>query len=311
MSDLQFLMNRLNQSKSPMEIAQERRETQKRNALADILNQQQIDQNNAVLRGTQLENTARARKMAKGPQNQFKTIQGRDGNSYQVEVAPNGQLVGQPKMVEGLGQAQRKNDISKLPSGAERFLPPEIIVNPNSVDAVTFNKLAVDAVRKNKANPVVDPMDELNRQLKAAQVAEKQGKVREIEDQQEKAAALKDQVVSLAKELQSHKGLDRSVGTLQGSGLGQMVTMSGDSQDFINKHNRLKSLLTAENLGIMSGVLSESDLKVISDIAGGSLQLRGSEEAYRAELAKLTGEEGDVVENPIPGVRRVSVRGPR
>ena len=263
-------------------------------------------QRDATLRGTQLGNTKTALDMAKKPQNQFKTLQGRDGNSYQVEVGPNGQIVGQPKMVGGLGQAPNRNDLGKLPDGAARFMPPEIVADPNSVDKNTFNQYAVEAVRQSRANPQSNPLDEINLQLKQADLAKKQSEQKEIETKTEKAGKLKDTVISLAKDLRNHKGLNRSVGSMQGSAVGQALTFNEDSQDFINKYNQIKSILTAENLDMMTGVLSETDIKILSDIAGGGLQLRGSEDAFKAELDKLIGEP------ELPqGVRSVRVRGPR
>lgn len=110
-------------------------------------------QREANLRGTQLQNTQQARQMAQKPQNQFKTIQGPDGNQYQVEVGPNGQMMGQPKRVEGFGQSPNKNDLSRLPQGAQQYLPPEIVADPNSVDKATFNKYAIEAVRQARTEP--------------------------------------------------------------------------------------------------------------------------------------------------------------
>ena len=50
---------------NPKSIADERRMREQQNALSGILNQQAIEQNKAVLRGTQLDNTQRARQMAR------------------------------------------------------------------------------------------------------------------------------------------------------------------------------------------------------------------------------------------------------
>ncbi len=147
MADL-FSRQLLAQGFSPKRVADARRLQQEQNALAQILNQQQIDQNKANLRATRLDNTQRARQMAQKPSNTFETIQGRDGNSYQIEVAPNGQVVGTPSMVGGLGQAPRNNNINKIPEAARQFLPPEILTNPNGVDSATFNQAAAQAVRQ-------------------------------------------------------------------------------------------------------------------------------------------------------------------
>jgi len=246
-------------------------------------------QRDANLRGTQLGNTKTALDMARKPQNQFKTLQGKDGNSYQVEVGPNGQIVGQPKMVEGMGQRKPKSPFAVISPEAKRNLPPEAITNPDAFTHEQQVQMATQAVAKARANPQGNPLDEINLQLKQADLAKKQSEQKEIETKTEKAGKLKDTVISLAKDLRNHKGLDRSVGSMQGSALGQALTFNEDSQDFNNKYNQIKSILTAENLDMMTGVLSETDIKILSDIAGGGLQLRGSEDAFKAELDKLIG----------------------
>ena len=135
-------------------------EENQRRELAELERLQQNEmvrrQQQANLRGTQLGNTKTALDMAKKPQNQFKTVQGPDGNQYQVEVGPNGQMMGQPKRIEGFGQKQAKNDLSGLPEGASRYLPPEILANPNSVDPEVFNRAKIEAITKNRQNPIVD-----------------------------------------------------------------------------------------------------------------------------------------------------------
>lgn len=51
--------------------------------------------------------------------------------------------------------------------------------------------------------------------------------------------------------------------------------------------NQLKDILTAENLGIMSGVLSETDLRVIANIAGGGLARGQGDQRAIDELKRL------------------------
>jgi len=58
--------------------------------------------------------------------------------------------------------------------------------------------------------------------------------------------------------------LDRVTGWL-----GKTKTALPATQDILNVAQRLNSMLTADNLGIMSGVLSETDIKIIQDLASG------------------------------------------
>lgn len=68
-----------------------------------------------------------------------------------------------------------------------------------------------------------------------------------------------------------------------------LPTVSDSTSEVENKLNQLRSILTAENLGLMTGVLSETDLKVISDIAGGGLSLKRSDSGLKSELSRLAG----------------------
>lgn len=62
--------------------------------------------------------------------------------------------------------------------------------------------------------------------------------------------------------------LGADLGSITGT-MARMPTYSPESMDLVAAARRLESLLTAENLGLMSGVLSETDLKVIKDIGSG------------------------------------------
>mgnify|MGYP000392110138 CR=1 FL=1 len=149
----QFSLQQLAGGISPGKIANQRREQEAQNALLKILQQQGIQQNQAGLRGIQLDNEVRQRALDAKPQNQFKTITGKDGNSYQVEVAPNGQYMGQPKLVGGLGQKPNDNPLDKVPEEARKYLPPELIADRNSVDRATFNKHVIAAIGKARSEP--------------------------------------------------------------------------------------------------------------------------------------------------------------
>lgn len=260
-----FSRQLLAQGFSPKRIADGRRLQEEENALARILNQQSIDQNEATLAGTRLENKARARQMAQPNQvDPYKQAQ-IDNLRQQMEIRK--QQASAPKP---LTELQQKLEFQMGVPWADST--PE------------QRKEAFTAMQGSQS-----PMEAINLQLKEAQLAQQQAKAADAQKQQSKTAGLKDTVVGLATELLNHEGLDRSVGSLQGSAIGQALTVNEESQDFINKFDQLKSLLTAENLDLMTGVLSESDIKILSDIAGGGLKLRGSEEAFRSELEKLGG----------------------
>ncbi len=113
-------------------------------------------------------------------------------------------------------------------------------------------------------------------------------KIEEERIKQDKAANLKNEVLRLTDGLLNPKRRDdlkRAVGPFSS----RKPTVTGGAADVEADVAQLRSILTAENLGIMTGVLSESDLKVIADIAGGGIQLGRSEEGFISELERLRG----------------------
>lgn len=80
----------------------------------------------------------------------------------------------------------------------------------------------------------------------------------------------------------NHPSLNAAVGFQ----LGTSMIPGTKAADFVSFYDNLKSLLTVENLGLMSGVLSETDVKILSQAAS-SLSRSQSEEAFKKELNKL------------------------
>ena len=79
------------------------------------------------------------------------------------------------------------------------------------------------------------------------------------------------------------KGLRSSVGSIAG----QVPTLRENSADFKNAHDKLRARLSKDNFGLMKGVLSDNDIKMLIAIGTGTLSLVGSEEAYIRELSKI------------------------
>lgn len=82
--------------------------------------------------------------------------------------------------------------------------------------------------------------------------------------------------------------LDGVIGTVET----MLPTVSGKSQDVINKANRLQSLLTADNLKMMSGVLTDKDIAFLTNIASGlnvtDGGIKGSVEGVRGRLNQIS-----------------------
>jgi hypothetical protein len=79
---------------------------------------------------------------------------------------------------------------------------------------------------------------------------------------------------------------------------GRLPSVMPKTEDILVQADRLESLLTADNMDIMTGVLSETDIKIISNLAGGfglernkdgkPVRIKGSSEAFkdRMEIVK-------------------------
>ncbi|OUW93571.1 MAG: hypothetical protein CBD88_06920 [Flavobacteriales bacterium TMED228] len=81
------------------------------------------------------------------------------------------------------------------------------------------------------------------------------------------------------------KNLASGVGPIQG----QLYTVlqSKETADFKNAHEKLRARLSKDNFGIMKGVLSDNDIRLLIAIGTGTLSLTGSEKAYVKELQKI------------------------
>lgn len=70
-------------------------------------------------------------------------------------------------------------------------------------------------------------------------------------------------------------------------------TLLGDSQDLVNRANQLQTLLTADNLKLMTGVLTDKDIAFLTQIGSGlnvtKSGINGSEDGARKTLSDITG----------------------
>jgi len=64
-------------------------------------------------------------------------------------------------------------------------------------------------------------------------------------------------------------------------------TLSDATADAEIKLNRLAAMMTKDNLDLLSGILSDTDMKLLRDISAGGLDLRGSDEGVIEELERI------------------------
>lgn len=90
------------------------------------------------------------------------------------------------------------------------------------------------------------------------------------------------EIYNLAKDILGDSSLGASVGPISS----HLPTVRGSSADFKGKVNQLKSLLTLDNLGVMKGVLSDTDIKILTNAAT-SLDFGLSEKGFKKELQRI------------------------
>ncbi len=82
--------------------------------------------------------------------------------------------------------------------------------------------------------------------------------------------------------------LESATGSIQG----MLPSVRQGVVDWENRWEGLKNRLTTENLKLMSGVLSESDIKLLSDVATGGVNLRSSDDQVIKQLDSIQGKIG-------------------
>jgi len=68
---------------------------------------------------------------------------------------------------------------------------------------------------------------------------------------------------------------------------GRTWSFFGGAPDFDGAHNKLKSRLSKDFFSMMSGVLSDNDIKLLMNIGTGTLILEGTEKSYIQELETI------------------------
>lgn len=139
----------------------------------------------------------------------------------------------------------------------------------------------------------------LQRQLQSAKTEQEIQVVQQkLADAKEKAAGVEQtkqmgsayalEAANIADALAKDPGLSNITGTVNT----RLPTVRDSSQDLINRATRLQSLLTQDNLKLMSGVLTDRDIDFLGRISSGlnvtDNGIKGSEEATRAQLSSIS-----------------------
>lgn len=112
----------------------------------------------------------------------------------------------------------------------------------------------------------------------------------EVQQQKQASAGYAQEAAGIARSLAQDPNLSQVTGSLAA----RTPVVRNSSQDVLNQASRLQSLLTQDNLKLMTGVLTDRDITFLGNIASG-LQItengiKGSEPAVRKRLSDIAGK---------------------
>jgi hypothetical protein len=252
-------------------------EAAQRNAIAELLNNQG---KRIANRRNNLANTDTALKMAQFGKPVFgDLVQQPDGSFVQPKLDRQGRVT-EVMPVAGM----RARTLHPAKQALAEFLPPN--VDPYTATDKQYMEAAAARKRyKVETNPSYVFRTEQREEERQAETVEK-----------DKAKDFASDTYDIAQRLLDSSGLEDAVGTVQG----RLPSFDRDTVDFENDLEFLTSRLTKENLGIMKGVLSDNDIRILTNIGAGELKLVGSEDRMRQGLKRVMNKLAKASERPIP-----------
>jgi hypothetical protein len=110
------------------------------------------------------------------------------------------------------------------------------------------------------------------------------GKVRSEQRRLKKAKVFQDRAVKLIDRVLGNSELGDVLGSVEGA---FDFRLQDSESELISDIEEAGNILTADNLSLMSGVLSETDIKIIANLAGGALNRKRSEARFRKDAGIL------------------------
>lgn len=127
----------------------------------------------------------------------------------------------------------------------------------------------------------------LKMQETEADLQKKRTELQQAENVKESGKGLVTEAYAEVNSLLSNPNLDQVIGTVET----MLPTVRGESQDLINQASRLQSLLTVDNLKLMSGVLTDRDIAFLTNVASGinvtDGGIKGSSEGVKKRLMQI------------------------
>lgn len=138
-------------------------------------------------------------------------------------------------------------------------------------------------------NATEEEMTQLKSVMDAAENTEaglKQARtVREDQRRVKKGKQFQGRALSLLRKIVANPQLNDVLGSIEGSI--DMRLLSDDEAELIADIEEAGNIMTADNLSLMTGVLSESDIAILKSIAGGGLNRRRSEERFKSDVQAM------------------------
>lgn len=131
-----------------------------------------------------------------------------------------------------------------------------------------------------------------NRQLQAAMDSAKTtesglraaGKVRAEQKRLKKAKSFQNDAVTLLQGIVSHPELGDVLGSVEGA---IDFRLQDSESELIADIEQATNILTADNMDLMTGVLSESDIAILKSISGGGLNRKRTKKRFIADVQKM------------------------
>ena len=101
-----------------------------------------------------------------------------------------------------------------------------------------------------------------------------------------KAKGFQQRAVQLLNGILANTELNAVIGPIQGSAAGFHM-LDPMETDVIADINEIQDILTAENMDLMTGVLSESDIQLLKNLSSGALNRTRSEDRFRRDATTL------------------------
>jgi len=245
------------------------------------------------------------------------TVEDSSGERMVLEAINNGDYESANQMLDSvISTAQRFGAVS-IPKTPERntavVKPGDKLVDADTGASIADNpegvssSVDVKALLKRQYPTANDAeIDQLSATVEGAKTTadgmKQAGKKWEAIETTKKGNKVIDRAKYLLERLRANPELKNVVGSLEGSGwIGSNTWLDKEESNAVADINELRNILTADNLDMMTGVLSESDIAIIADVAGGGLTRTRDDKTFLGEIDQLykavTGERLDTGAN--------------